>query len=247
MGGIGSQLSPTILEGLTRRLISNAVQAFDEPASAYRLIKPITLPQQSLADRPEVHDLTCTADATHRVIFIPFLCKGHWILACVRPVNPGRVIFSSRKFDGIPEVKMALSSASRDRDTPGRRGTPIVSWRSNVSHSPREHPRSNDGGVFLLLHIASILFGCALSPCLTRQRQGRPNRPGLLSLCRGGGPQTSSAPWGNLLRSRLKHRVETLSPCQGVPPPSPPPGASGGLQPVDPVPYDLDPCLGLEF
>ena len=88
----------------------------------------------------------------------------------MRPVNPGRVtIFSSRKSDGIPKVKMALRSylASRDRDAPGRRGTPIVSWRSNVSHSPREHPRSNDGGVFFLLHIASILFGLALPPCLT--------------------------------------------------------------------------------
>ena len=44
-----------------------------------------------------------------------------------------------RKSDGIPEVKMALRSylASRDRDAPGRRGTAIVSWRSNVTHSPR--------------------------------------------------------------------------------------------------------------
>jgi hypothetical protein len=137
-------------------------------------------------DRPEVHDLTCT-DATHRIIFIPFLCKGHWILACVSPVNPGHIaILSSRMSDGIPEVKKALRSylASRDRDAPARRGIPIVSWRCNVRHSPREHPRSNDGGVFLLLHIASVLFGRALPDCLTDSV--RVALAGLLSSCRGG-------------------------------------------------------------
>ena len=40
---------------------------------------------------------------------------------------------------------------------PGCSGTPIASCRLHVNHSPREHPGSNDVGVFLLLRIASIL------------------------------------------------------------------------------------------
>ena len=66
---------------------------------------------------------------------------------------------------GISEVKLALRATFDSEDTPLRcaDGPPIVTWDIQYPYSTKESPRSRDGGVFVLVHIASILSNIPLA------------------------------------------------------------------------------------
>jgi Ulp1 family protease len=97
------------------------------------------------------------------LIFAPVSVLGHWCLVVIQPRRPrGSVtILSSRRRYGHAMLKRALRVVL-DRESPPppislMEGVPIVTWEIHVPFSPREMPRSNDGGVYLLLHLAGYL------------------------------------------------------------------------------------------
>ena len=98
---------------------------------------------------------------------LPLMVKGHWMLILISPRRSRGLItiLSSRRRYGIAEVKQALRATFDSEHTPLRcvDGPPIVSWDIQYPFSTKESSRSRDGGVLVLVHIASILSDIPLA------------------------------------------------------------------------------------
>ena len=97
------------------------------------------------------------------LILAPVSVLGHWCLVVIQPRRPrGTVtILSSRRRYGLFLLKQSLRTTHNHESPPLpiclAEGVPIVTWDIHVPFSPREMPGSDDGGVYLLLHLAGYL------------------------------------------------------------------------------------------
>ena len=76
---------------------------------------------------------------------------------------PGDItLFSSRRRYGLDSVRtVLLTTFGLEKHAPplSFQGEPtVVTWNIVTPFTPREEPGSKDGGIFLLLHLASCLF-----------------------------------------------------------------------------------------
>jgi hypothetical protein len=126
------------------------------------LLPPLT---EELKARKDLHrklpipPLKCDPHSG-QTLLLPILVMGHWMLAVILPTRTrGKItIVSSRRSYGIAAVKKALRATLGTENTPLRclEGPPIVSWDIHYPFSPTEAPRSLDGGIHILLHIAGL-------------------------------------------------------------------------------------------
>ena len=169
-----SILSPALLHFLSMRIRRDALRDHSERVDLFHLLPPLLLPPltEEQKAREDVHRklplprMHC--DPKSPVTFmLPLMVKGHWMLILISPRRSRGLItiLSSRRRYGIAEVKQALRATLASEQTPLRcvDGPPIVSWDIQYPYSVKESSRSRDGGVLVLVHIASILSDTPLA------------------------------------------------------------------------------------
>ena len=167
-------LSPALLHFLSNRIRRDALRDYSDRVDLCHLLPPLLLPPlpEEQKDREGSHrklpfpPIHCDPQSGVTLL-LPLMVKGHWMLILISPRRSRGLItiLSSRRRYGISEVKLALRATFDSEDTPLRcaDGPPIVTWDIQYPYSTKESPRSCDGGVFVLVHIASILSNIPLA------------------------------------------------------------------------------------
>ncbi len=168
----GNILTLPLIHHLCLRLIEDARLLHGDSKGDFHIFPPTTLPLSQEGVAPSALNLPPLRCDLLRspTIFLPLLTAGHWILAVITPHvhPPGDItLYSSRRRYGLDSVRTVLRSTfGLESHAPplSFQGTlPIVTWNIVTPFTPREEIGSKDGGVFLLLHLASLLVGSNIS------------------------------------------------------------------------------------
>jgi len=163
----GNIISPALLHHLCTRIRHDAARDYGDRAGMFHMLPPTLLPplteepktRKDLHRKLPIPPFKCDPHSG-QTLLLPILVMGHWMLAVILPRRSrGRInIVSSRRSYGIAAVKKALRATLCTENTPLRclEGPPIVSWDIHYPFSPTEAPRSLDGGIHILLHIAGL-------------------------------------------------------------------------------------------
>ena len=164
----GNSLTLQVMHHLCLTLIEDARLLYGASKGDFHIYPPTNLPlsQEGVAPTAlSLPPLRCDLSRSP-TIFLPLLTAGHWILAVITPHahHPGDItLFSSRRRYGLDSVRTVLRTTfGLENHAPPLSflGAPtVVTWNIVTPFTPREEPGSKDGGVFLLLHLASFLAG----------------------------------------------------------------------------------------